>query len=426
MRSLALRMTAESPLAIRSDHAPGRTDNIKYIPGTVVRGSLATLYQLFYRGKEKMEAFAPLFLHERVSYPNLYPAFFDDEGLQERDSLPVYPLPKTAQSCKRHAGFVFPDSDHNDGHGVRDTLIDWGLFKIAHGSAAALKIFRQGRDCHCGEAMDSFEGFYRHGDIDPYPRIKSELEGYTRLQAHTGIDREADVVQEGILYNRQVFDEGMQFWGRIDFHDEDEDEIEKLLTSFEDFLREIGSTGLVRVGTGRTRGMGKVTLSVERIEGNDSRFQRFSQRLTEFSSTVQTRANELELEKLPYEFFFALTLHSPMILCDDLLRYRGVIDTNVLEEVLGCSITGLRSLYHAADLRRVSGWQELWGLPRTSEYAIESGSVFLFACPSLPDDIVLKALFTLEENGAGKRRAEGFGRVCVSDSFHQLIHQESL
>ena len=420
MKSLALRMMAESPLAIRSDHAPGRADNIKYIPGTAVRGSLATLYQMFYRKNEKMEDFAPLFLHERVSYPNLYPALFDDEGLQDRDSLPVYPLPGTAQSCKRHAGFVYPDTDTNDGHGVRDTLIDWGLFKLAQGSTTALKIFRQSRDCHCGEAMDSFEGFYRRSDIDPYPLIKSDLDSYTRLQAHTGIDRNSGIVQEGILYNRQVFDEGMRFWGRVDFHDEDE----ILLHRFEDFLTEIGPTRLMRIGTGRTRGMGKVSISVERIEGSEHRFQNFLKRLNDFSSTFQARANELELEKLPYEFFFALTLHSPTILCDDLLRYRGVIDTNVPEELLGCSIPGLRSLYHAANLRRVSGWQELWGLPRTSEYAIESGSVFLFACPSLPDDHVLKALFTLEARGVGKRRAEGFGRICVSDSFHQLIHQE--
>lgn len=411
---------AESPLAIRSDHAPGRADNIKYIPGTAVRGCLATLYHMFYRNNEKMKDFASLFLHERVSYPNLYPALFDDEGLQNRDSLPVYPLPRTAQSCKRHAGFVYPDTDTNDGHGVRDTLIDWGLFKLVQEPGTALKIFRQNRDCHCGEAMDSFEGFYRRSDIAPYPRIKSDLDKYTRLQAHTGIDRNSGIVQESILYNRQVFDEGMRFWGRVDFHDEDE----KLLHHFEDFLTEIASTGLLRIGTGRTRGMGKVSISAERIEGNEHRFEDFIQRLNEFSRIFQARANELELEKLPYEFFFALTLHSPMILCDDLLRYRGVIDANVLEELLGCSVPGLRSLYHAANLRRVSGWQELWGLPRTSEYAIESGSVFLLACPSRPDDNVLKALFTLEERGGGKRRAEGFGRVRISDSFHQLIHQE--
>ncbi|MBV9710203.1 MAG: hypothetical protein JO011_04715, partial [Ktedonobacteraceae bacterium] len=71
-----------------------------------------------------------------------------------------------------------------------------------------------------------------------------------------------------------------------------------------------------------------------------------------------------------------------------------------------------------------TGWQELWGTPRAAEYAIESGSVFLFTCPSPPDNALHNALFALEEQGMGKRRAEGFGRICISDPFHQLVQQE--
>jgi CRISPR-associated protein Csx10 len=33
----------------------------------------------------------------------------------------------------------------------------------------------------------------------------------------------------------------------------------------------------------------------------------------------------------------------------------------------------------------------------------------------------LKALFELEEAGVGRRKAEGFGRICVSDQFHQEV-----
>ncbi|HWS84702.1 MAG TPA: hypothetical protein VN207_10640, partial [Ktedonobacteraceae bacterium] len=100
-------------------------------------------------------------------------------------------------------------------------------------------------------------------------------------------------------------------------------------------------------------------------------------------------------------------------------------DTDTLQELLDCTIPKLECIYYAASLRRVTGWQELWGTPRTREFAIESGSVFLFACSSPPDQTLLKALFALEEHGMGKRRAEGFGRVCVSDQFHQQIHQEA-
>jgi CRISPR-associated protein Csx10 len=85
----------------------------------------------------------------------------------------------------------------------------------------------------------------------------------------------------------------------------------------------------------------------------------------------------------------------------------------------------IKDVYCAARVRRVSAWQQLWGTPRTNEYAIESGSVFLFSCASPPSEALLKALFQLEEQGIGKRRAEGFGRVRVSDQFHQQVEQEA-
>lgn len=425
MKYLSIRMSTDSPLAIRSDHTAWGAAGIRYIPGTTFVGGLASLYRLLYHEKAEMNAFAPLFLSEKILYPNLYPAIFDDQGLQYRN-IPVYPIPKTAQSCKRHGGFRFPDNKENDAHGVRDTLIDWALFKLTSSNKdlqkniQALKILQHGRDCHCGEAMDHFEAYYRRSDNKPYHMIAAQVENYIRLQTHTGIHRESGTVQEGILYNREVFEEGMQFWGQARFPDN-----EQLITRFEAFIKEIGTSGMLRLGTGRTRGMGKVTLRVDRTEEKQVSFDTFTQRLTAFNNVLHERAREFDLDTLPYGYFFALTLHSPLILCDDLLRYRSTIDTDALQELLDCTVPGIERIYYAASVRRVTGWQELWGTPRTSEYAIESGSVFLFACPSPPDDALLKALFALEEQGGGKRRAEGFGRICVSDQFHQQIHQEA-
>ena len=429
MKHLTIRMITDSPLAIRSDHAPWGAAGIRYIPGTTFIGGLAALYRLFYQDNAEMDMFAPLFLSEQVLYSNLYPAIFDDPGLQNRN-IPVYPIPKTAQSCKRHKGFRFPNNEKNDGHGVRDTLIDWALFKLTGSNEhlqkhiQPLEILQRGKDCHCGEAMDHFNGYYRCSDIPPYRMIEARVGSYIRLQTHTGIHRESGTVQEGILYNRQIFEEGMQFWGQASFPDD-----EQLVTRFEAFIQEIGPTGMLRLGTGRTRGMGKVTLAVERAKEEQISFDSFSRRLTAFNNVLHKRAREFGLHTLPYDYFFALTLHSPLILCDDLLRYQSTIDTDILTDILqklfDCTTPKLERIYYAASLQRVTGWQELWGTPRTREFAIESGSVFLFACPSPPDQTLLKALFALEEHGMGKRRAEGFGRVCVSDQFHQQIRQEA-
>jgi CRISPR-associated Csx10 family RAMP protein len=153
------------------------------------------------------------------------------------------------------------------------------------------------------------------------------------------------------------------------------------------------------------------------------RFAAFKKRLDTLNDLIHGQAARYQLKGLQDRYFFSLTLHSPLILCDDLLRYRGTIDEIALEKMLhNCPpLLELQRVYQAASVRRVTGWQELWGTPRTNEYAIEMGSVFLFSCSSRPESAVFRALFALEENGAGKRRTEGFGRLSVSDQFHQEI-----
>jgi CRISPR-associated Csx10 family RAMP protein len=423
MQHLYIRVNTISPLAIRSDHASGGAVATNYIPSTTFVGALATVHR-FLR-PEKRSEFEQWFLSGQILYPNLYPAVFDDTGLQNRN-VPVYPVPKTAQTCKRHKGFLFPEEEENDAHGVRDNLIDWALFELGQRkeynskNANPLAALEAHKECsRCSERMDSFGGYYRRNDV-----VKNQLiaaKEHKRLRTHSGIDRKTGTVQEGILYNRQVFEEGMRFWGMAKFLSDGQ--LISEFASFIDDLRDskLGNEGLLRMGTGRTRGMGKVTINVERPKDQQDSFASFQKRLNDFNDLLHRQAEHFNLSGLENMFFFALTLHSPLILCDEFLRYRGNIDATRLEKLLDCSVLGLERIYQNARIRRVTGWQELWGVPRTNEYAIEAGSVFLFACTALPDDAVYKALFTLEEQGAGKRQIEGFGCICVSDQFHQEV-----
>jgi CRISPR-associated protein Csx10 len=440
MKALSLRVTAEAPLAIRADHAPEGAKNAGYIPGTTLVGSLAAAYRLLY--PHKTTEFERLFLREQVFYSGLYPAVFKDKlmpRIQAAD-LPVYPLPKTAQSCKRHEGFRLPKDDEVNAHGVHDSLIDWAIAKLgeARGSRDPLSALLKHKLCpspnpdwsydhetadkSCGEVMDHYSGYYRRDKAASHNMIIAKPN--MRLRTHTGIDRETGTVEEGILYNREVFEEGMRFWGSIHFQEEDEE----LIPLFEAFIKEIGHTGLVRIGTGRTRGMGRVTIRVQPLPEEQSRFASFQQRLHDLNKILHDQAAVFGPSGLDNNFYFALTLHSPLILCDELLRYRGTINQDVLQDLLGSDskIPGLKRIYQTASVSRVTGWQEMWGLPRTNEYAIDTGSVFLFECtkPShektLNEELVQR-LFKLEEQGIGKRRTEGFGRICISDQFHQEI-----
>src|SRR2546428_1240064 len=167
---------AQSPLAIRSDHASGGADTARYITGTTLTGSLAAAHRLLHN--KDTSGFESLFLSGKVFFPNLYPALVKDTSMHSLD-FPVYPLPKTAQTCKRFYGFQYMTKDEikkgdDKRHGVRDTLFDWALFNtcrtLGRDIESILKILgrhkycryelpeKQGSDAHCNETMEPFAG----------------------------------------------------------------------------------------------------------------------------------------------------------------------------------------------------------------------------------------------------------------------------
>ncbi|GAC1357608.1 MAG: hypothetical protein NVSMB38_40140 [Ktedonobacteraceae bacterium] len=443
MKQFSLSVIARAPLAIRVDHAPEGAETSKFIPGTTLIGSLAAVHRLLSYAKDA--EFEELFLREAVSYPHLYPASFRSKELHGADT-PVYAIPKTAQSCKRFPGFRdLGDEDRklgeDEGHGVRDGLLDWAMFKIGIASGEddinVLPVLEAFKNCsyphphheesngkECGATLDHLDGYYRWSDKMPRQRGLAKVD--LRLQTHTGINRTSGIVQDGILYSRQVFEEGTRFWGMVNVAD-------NAVDSFENFQQDVYAhdlptrnnktqvQGLVRIGTGRTRGMGKVEIAIQPRTHAEDAFEAFKQRLELFNKAVYERAERYGYKDLLQPFYFALTLHSPVILHDELLRYRGTIDGNTLAQQLGISsdVTQFHLFYQAAGMKRLSGWQELWGTPRTNEYAIDSGSVFLFSSTQGADDAWLRPLFELEQRGLGRRTAEGYGRILISDPFHR-------
>jgi CRISPR-associated protein Csx10 len=432
MKHIAIRLDAVSPLAIRADHAPGGLATAPYIPGSTFLGSLAAAHRILRGGHE--HEFEQLFLSGEVLFPNLYPAAFKNDDKNEDDDdknenskkaqSPVYPIPVTAQSCKRHKGFFSANIDDDDEHhGVRDTLFDWATYKTMGGNGPdlppvdvlekRLKVIEQHKECKiCKAAMEHFEGFYRRKTGDQHDLHSAIIEKHKRLRTHTGINRERGSVEESILYNRQVFEEEMRFWGEVRFPDSG-----PLAATFSSFINEIGPGGWVRIGTGRSRGMGKVTVSTQEIEQDEDPFVAFKARLLRFNEELQGYMKKWTTHT-PATFYFAATLHSPLILCDERLLYYGSLGEKTLMGLVGPSFPTLKLLYQAASTRRVMGWNELWGMPRAHEYAIDTGSVFLYESETALDDNAFHALYKLEEAGIGRRRAEGFGRVLFSDPFH--------
>ena len=434
MQYFSLNLETLSPLAIRSDHAPTGAESASYISGTALAGSLAAVYRLYHQQEDSAQ-FEQLFLSGQVYYPDLYPASFASEKMRKDLNAPVYALPKTAQSCKRFSGFVPLDDEQDvekdDRHGVRDTLLDWAAFELGSRAQRAgqtievsslLAPMQEHKYCPhplCKahrRPMEHLDGFYRRKSEK---LAQPEVEKRKRLQTHTGINRDTGTVQEGILYNRSVFQEHTSFWGLLKLPD-------PLVTPLQIFIEEVGLSGLVRVGTGRTRGMGKVHLSMEPMQKEQYNIKTFRDNLEAFNNRLKQVAwrwfPPVQYDLALKPFYFAVTLHSPIILRDALLRDAGTLDTHTLAALLSSS-SGIPSdmfdlLYQSASTRRVTGWNELWGTPRMNEFAIDTGSVFLFSSAIELSDQLCEALFKLEEEGAGERRAEGFGRLRVSDPFH--------
>lgn len=422
MAQLYVSLMTKSPLAIRSDHATGGSKTATTVKGSTLLGSLAAAHRMLYADTET-DNFVQLFLKGNISYPNLYPASFDLQEAHgdemQTSHRPIYPVPKTAQSCKRFEGFLKEFSDER--HGVRDSLLDWAVFKLSDGhnvdalrAHASCSYLRVNSKEGCGEVMDHFSGFYRRAAFvkPPYHRMTARVD--TRLLTRIGINRDRGIVEEGILYNREVIDEGAYFWGMVKLPDQ-------LLSTLKGFVEEAGDAGLIRIGTGRTRGLGQVQLTIHGAEDDEISFDSFKQRLMDFDTKLRERM-EYPPASEDDRFYFALTLHSPVILRDDLLRYQGTISGEVLATHAKLSSKTLRQIHQVASIEQVTGWNELWGTPRTQECAMATGSVFLFvstgkASEERPDEL-LEKLFDLEEQGIGERRAEGFGRICFSDPFH--------
>jgi CRISPR-associated protein Csx10 len=394
-----------------------------------------------------MKDFEKLFLKGQVYYPYLYPATLkiphritkkdeEEANALQGDTLPIYPIPMTAQTCKKRSGFLFPKGEKEDGHGVRDSLLDWAVFSLFTNEdnrkceIEALEVLHAHHLCRietCKALMEPFKGYYRRSRIPALEDgrlryIKADVS--TRLQTHTGINRKWGIVERDILYSREVIEDGMRFWGTVKLPEELESAFTQLLE--ESTASNTGTqqnSSLFRIGTGRTRGLGAVKIvnrDKEQHELNifEEQLREFKERLKLFNETLIRRAKDANIQDVK-PFYFALTLHSPMILRDKFQRYCGVVDKETLAEIIDLSVDDVLPIYHAARLEHITGWQELWGTPRFKEHAIATGSVFLFGLSCEPNATLWHKLFTLEEEGMGERRADGFGRVMLSDPFHQ-------
>jgi CRISPR-associated protein Csx10 len=404
------RISDCGPLSFRAGRDTKTSETLSYVPGSTLLGGLASAHGLLGRAPAE---FTDFFMREESYFTNLYPvpsvpenARPELEDLQE-ETAPVYPIPVTARTCKRFGGFKFDQTDGDDPHhGVYDSLIPWAIFALSDKtSIGALEAEKYCLVPECNEPMDHFTGFYRRSDFNQEAIGKAKAK--RGLRTRTGIDRNTGTVKHGILYSREVLRAGSQFWGIVNVPDEQ-------AMAFYDFIEEANRVKLLRLGNNRTRGFGRITLGLEQSEQRETT-ETLRQRIDDFTAELRCRAREASIDA-PHAAYVPLTLTSDVILYDRLLRCQMTITPAYLNEVWG--LAGAELIYQNSGARRVMSWNSLWRLPKPDDIALAMGSVFLVAFQEPLNESRLQALLTMQNQGVGARRREGFGRLVVANPFH--------
>lgn len=399
MERYRVNITAQSPLCFSARRpAEQFRESTEYVPGTVLRGAVATL--MVEDGQADSTAFQRLFVHARPAlFTNAYAA----------PSVHVTPavLPATAMSCKVESGF------RPTGHGVIDTLVE----RLCVEALRPAGLLYTPKCNHCGMRLERFTGFYRQDGQNFRKELVTQ-----RLLTRVAINRRRATAEDELLYSPLVISEG--------WLDEDGNYSETKFTAtvmvpdyaevLQRYLQQVD-----HLGSGTSRGLGSVQLEVERdTPNNTEELAALRQRRADFNAAI-TGFWQLVIQLpgcIPPSHrpdtgtYFSLSLWS-----DAILKEAGWLPTLVLTERLlkdRCQMNDdtlqLVRSYSGYDFR--GGWNVAWGLPKDVDVIVPMGSVFVFWTqrPERWDE----ALLDVERWGIGERTAEGFGQVKVCDTFH--------
>lgn len=419
MKKLRLTVTAQSPLAIGRKKPGGSVSEVEtYIPGSVLRGAIASHIIAFAAPASPTQndddSFHALFTGSQpVIFQNAYPAIAQINQNRLRSvASPVQVIPATAVTSKTDPGFT--SSGNN---GVFDTLIDrFCAEQVGYPYEPTPLDAKAGND-----QVEAFSGFYsREGDRH-YAHPSS-----SRFLTRVGISRRRAVAADQILYSIEVLNESFltdsraqpPVWEPVTFTGEivvPDDELADLLLAFVN-----GRSQNLRVGSSRSRGLGKISLKASEV----SLASDLPERIQQFNEALKARRDRWSVlqENAPTfegHTFFTIDLHSDAILTD---RWRSttVLSPEMLQAAPNAPADGslqLHAAYSSYDYR--SGWNSAWGLMKDQSLVTNKGSTYLFS--TTQGEAWTAVLERLERFGIGDRTPEGFGQVRICNQFHTIF-----
>ncbi|WP_414582549.1 CRISPR-associated RAMP protein Csx10 [Scytonema sp. PCC 10023] len=465
MKRIKLEITTLSPLAI-AGKKPGSVSEVEdHIPGSVIRGAIAS--QILQLSNQQTPGiaeqnlttgggdFEALFLgDEPAIFQNAYPAvakIADEFNFTKKNSTKKKPdlisqvvtdevmvLPATAVSSKTNSGFK------PKGNGVFDTLIDRFCadaynFPYDPSDPKSLEDKTDAR-------VEPFGGFYsKTNEKINDSEIKYQYRSHstsTRFLTRVGINRRRATSEDDILYSIEVLNEsfvenpqaGSKNWNPVVYRSAILVKDAELAKSLENFINQ--NSHLFRLGGATSRGLGKVTIKAE-VEDASADIEA---RISKFKNKLQQRwerwsvFGKPEINPLENRTYFTLDLQADAILTENWRR------TTVISPTMLCQFVGLDNefsrlnaedqdnfltlevAYSSYNYR--SGWNAAWGLMKDIELVTNRGSVYLFSTNE--GDLWMDKLKELELKGVGDRTCEGFGQVQICNPFHLVMREEAV
>jgi len=394
---LQFQIELRSPLLMGTDREYALfVETRDYVPGGVLRGSLARLLQ----EQKARQEFAAMFGAGTPEpfFENLHPSWSAPSS---------YPRPLSARTCKHHEGFK---SEGEAQHGVGDILSRQSVFEeMVKDTQARLPLLYTPRCPTCKSEVEPPKTRFYEETAGNYQPIKAPVRRISR----TAIERRRHTAADQLLYTLDTIEPGKQesaghpplfFLGQIRCNTDQANVLKQWLPQIQ------------WLGQGRSRGLGQIKL---KLVNNTEKLKPLAERLNELDQAVrkewpfyQRVAHATPLA--PDTHFFSLDLLSPTIFT----RF-GL--PSVEPDLADLQLDGKAIICRAfVERETIGGWHMGAGLPRRTLLATAMGSVYLIKTTGLSVKELVERLQPVEANGLGLERGRGFGRVLISSPFHTI------
>lgn len=377
VKYLFYHLTLESPAILSTMTGdPNSVSTLPYIPGSAVRGAVAAALGDPGSDSAKLKAFKQIVLSNSVRYLNAYP---------EHEGLRSLPTPVFWRRIK-----------HNNRKSSETEGIDLSAYQ---GESTSLP---EDEDIHGWpeeELSKIPEPFVTISEKRPtliQPRIIARI--------HNQRDRQKGRAWKEVINNREVthgaifacesLDANQAFCGAIQIMAESEAELNRLDSQIK---RSIGD--LILVGRSRRAGYGGMA--------------RFSW-LDPQTQEVQGARIVRDAIEPGQEFRILLTSA-----CVGRHPISGQIDPaaikHLIDEKLGTQAKYVRRRW---EFEVIGGFNAKWRLEYPQILAAAAGSAFVYRAEQTIPPLVLRSI---EHNGIGERKTEGFGRLLFLQSAHPKL-----